>query len=181
MTRARDVSSRGGLTLVVPTSVTNGTVGANGAITVGSAVSSVTINGAFSATYDNYKIMISGGVGSTANNILFTLGATATGYYEARIFCTYAGVISANTTNNGANGTIGQQTTQGLFGNLDILSPFLATQTNWGSTQLAATTTRVDQVQGMLNNTTSYTSFTITPGAGTLTGGNIRIYGYNNG
>ena len=69
-------------------------------------------------------------------------------------------------------------TTAGLFANLDVLSPFLSTQTNWGSTQLAATTSRIDQVQGMLNNTTSYTAFTITPGGGTLTGGTIYVYGY---
>jgi hypothetical protein len=147
--------------------------------TIGTGVSSVNVTGAFSATYENYKIILSGGVASTANNILFTLGATTTGYYEARINCTYAtGVISANTTNNGSSGTIGQQTTQGLFANLDIISPFLTAQTNWGSTQLAATTTRVDQTQGMLNNTTSYTAFTITAGAGTLTGGTIYVYGY---
>ena len=147
--------------------------------TIGTGVSSVSVTGAFSATYDNYKIMISGGVGSTANNILFTLGATTTGYYEARINCTYVtAAIAANTTNNGANGTIGQMTTAGLFANLDVLSPFLSTQTNWGSTQLAATTSRIDQVQGMLNNTTSYTAFTITPGGGTLTGGTIYVYGY---
>jgi hypothetical protein len=146
--------------------------------TIGSAVSSVTVTGAFSASYENYKIIISGGVGSTANNILFTLGATSTGYYEARINCNYAGTISANATNNGSSGTIGQQTTRGLFANLDILTPFLAAQTNWGSTQLAATTSRVDQVQGMVDNSTSYTAFTITAGSGTLTGGTIYVYGY---
>lgn len=147
--------------------------------TIGTGVSSVNVTGAFSAAYENYKIIISGGVASTANNILFTLGATTSGYYEARINCTYAtGVVSANTTNNGASGTIGQQTTQGLFANLDLISPFLTAQTNWGSTQLAATTSRADQTQGMVNNTTSYTAFTITAGAGTLTGGTIYVYGY---
>ena len=34
---------------------------------------------------------------------------------------------------------------------------------------------------GLQDSTTSFTSFTITPQAGTLTGGTIRIYGYNNG
>jgi hypothetical protein len=85
-----------GLNLVIPTSATNGTIAANGQVTIGSAVSSVTVNGAFSSTYDNYRIIISGGVGSTANNIGFTLGATTTGYYEARINCTYStGVVTA--------------------------------------------------------------------------------------
>jgi hypothetical protein len=37
------------------------------------------------------------------------------------------------------------------------------------------------QQQGFLNDTNSYTSFTLTPVSATLTGGKIRIYGYNNG
>jgi hypothetical protein len=32
--------------------------------TIGTAVSSVTVTGAFSTTYDNYKIIVSGGVAS---------------------------------------------------------------------------------------------------------------------
>jgi hypothetical protein len=31
---------------------------------------------------------------------------------------------------------------------------------------------------GYLDNTTSYTDFTLTPSSGTLTGGTIRVYGY---
>jgi hypothetical protein len=31
---------------------------------------------------------------------------------------------------------------------------------------------------GILNNSTSYTAFTITPASGTYTGGTIYVYGY---
>ena len=34
--------------------------------TIGTTVSSVEVTGAFSSTYDNYKIIVSGGAGSTA-------------------------------------------------------------------------------------------------------------------
>jgi hypothetical protein len=33
---------------------------------------------------------------------------------------------------------------------------------------------------GVLKDTTQYTAFTLTPSAGTLTGGTIRVYGYRN-
>ena len=47
--------------------------------TIGSAVSSVTVSDVFNSIYDNYLVQLSGGVGSTAQNLNLTLGATATG------------------------------------------------------------------------------------------------------
>ena len=47
--------------------------------TIGSAVSSVEVTGAFSSTYDNYLITLEGGVASTNVGLRLTLGATATG------------------------------------------------------------------------------------------------------
>jgi hypothetical protein len=77
----------GGLNLVVPTSVTGGTVSANGAITIGSAVSSVTVNGAFSAAYDAYKIIVTGGVSSIADRVVnLQLSGSATAYYYSYIY-----------------------------------------------------------------------------------------------
>jgi hypothetical protein len=49
--------------------------------TIGTTVASVTVSGAFSATYDNYKIIVSGGVGSTNITLRLKLGSTTTGYY----------------------------------------------------------------------------------------------------
>jgi hypothetical protein len=52
------------------------------------------------------------------------------------------------------------------------------TVVNWRGSQV--TTDGISfQYQGFLNNTTSYTSFKLTPGDGTLTGGTIYVYGYN--
>jgi hypothetical protein len=63
-------------------------VGASGltlisATTIGTTVASVTVTGAFSATYDNYLIIVNGGIASTNNSLVLTLGATTTGYYYA--------------------------------------------------------------------------------------------------
>jgi hypothetical protein len=50
--------------------------------TIGNGVSSVNVTGAFSATYDNYKILISGGVGSTGTDLQLSLDGITTGYYS---------------------------------------------------------------------------------------------------
>jgi hypothetical protein len=67
--------------------------------TIGTTVSSVNVTSAFSATYDNYKIMISDGVASTTVVLSIKLGATATGYYSAG-YChlTQAQVVHYNKT-----------------------------------------------------------------------------------
>jgi hypothetical protein len=175
---------RTGLNVVVPTGATNGTVSANGAVTIGSAVSSVTVSGAFSATYDNYLIILSGGVGSTATGINLTLGATATGYYRGGNYTSYAtttvtGVAGNNVTNWQS---IGVASTTSLDARVELYDPFLEKNTKMRGSYASALTTGESLVQqGFLNNTTSYTDFTFTKASGTLTGGTIRIYGYNNG
>jgi hypothetical protein len=175
---------RTGLNVVVPTGATNGTVSANGAVTIGSAVSSVTVSGAFSATYDNYLIILSGGVGSTATGINLTLGSTATGYYRGGNYTSYAtttvtGVAGNNVTNWQS---IGVASTTSLDARVELYDPFLEKNTKMRGSYASALTTGESLVQqGFLNNTTSYTDFTFTKASGTLTGGTIRIYGYNNG
>jgi hypothetical protein len=50
--------------------------------TIGTAVSSVAVANAFSATYDNYKIVAHGGIGNTFQAISMTLTGAATSYYQ---------------------------------------------------------------------------------------------------
>jgi hypothetical protein len=57
---------------------------------IGSAVASVAVTGAFSTTYDAYKIVIANTVTSAASTINITLGSTATGYY----YVTAAGLLA---------------------------------------------------------------------------------------
>ena len=171
----------GGLNLVIPTGATGGTVSANGAVTIGSAVSSVAVTNAFSATYDSYKIIVSGGASSSAAGLTLALGATATGYYGGGAYSTWAGTVSALAVNNGTRWTYagGYNSTNGLFMNVDLVSPFTANPTRFSSGYMDSL--GAGNSSGYLNNTTSYTDFTIVPTSGTLTGGTIRIYGYNNG
>ena len=152
--------------------------------TIGSAVSSVTVTGAFSSTYDNYKIVISGGVGSTAGDQLrLQLGSTTTGYYRFAIYGTYsAATVTGENNSNGAYWQgVGTTNTSNTTANFELLSPNLAKNTVLQATySVAATAGNAFWLNGYLNDSTQYTAFTITPSAGTLTGGTIRVYGYQN-
>jgi hypothetical protein len=150
--------------------------------TIGSAVSSVTVTGAFSATYDNYFVTVSGGAGSTNLFLNLTFGATTTDYYWSNQEVTYA--RAPNNSGNGAEPSIGQvcaATAQSLSGQFFVQSPFLADQTvvmnQYASTQ---TSGRIAYGGGYLNNTTSYTAFTLTTSTGTITGGTVKVFGYQN-
>jgi hypothetical protein len=173
-----------GLNLVVPTSVTGGTVGANGAVTIGSAVSSITVNGAFSTAYENYFIKVSGGAATGNLFMTLRLGATTSEYYAIGSQQDYgSGTISAINSFNAANFTLAVIcTANALSGQIFLDMPQLA-KTTVARYQGTGTTTGYvrSDIQGFVNNTTQYTSFTLTTNTGTVTGGTIRIYGYNNG
>ena len=147
--------------------------------TVGTTVASVTVSDAFSATYDNYKVTYTGGVASTPVDLGITLGATTTNYYFVFGYIPYGGAIAAISVNNGASWAYaGGANTALTFINCDIFRPFAADETL--ITSNGANANNGNFGGGYLNNTTSYTAFTITPSSGTLTGGTIRVYGYQN-
>jgi hypothetical protein len=152
------------------------------ATTIGTTVASVTVSSAFSATYDNYKIIISGGVGpATRDTLLMTLGSTATGYYWAQNSRTFADADNSGGGANNSSWRTGGASSTTISMCADVFQPFLADQTSFASTSIFATTTGAFfSGGGYLDNTTSYTAFTITVGSGTLTGGTIRVYGYSN-
>ena len=150
--------------------------------TIGSAVSSVTVTGAFSADFDNYYVTVVGGSSSTSPAGLYmTLGSTATNYYFALQTLTYAGVAGTAVGNNTTYFYCGEGATASLGVNLGIQNPFNAKNTMFTMVLGAPRTAGYSLYgNGFLNDTTSYTAFTITPSAGTLTGGVIRVYGYQN-
>ena len=147
--------------------------------TIGTTVASVTVTDAFSSTYDNYKIVLTGGVASTGVNINLILGATATGYYWATPNTAYSGsTLSLSTGSNTTSfGSAFTGNTNTLSGILDLQSPNLAKySTVFGSTGTGAAV----WIIGELRDTTQYTAFTLTNSVGTITGGTIRVYGYAN-
>lgn len=149
--------------------------------TIGSAVSSITVTNAFSATYENYKIVVSGGVASTDTTMSITLGAAVTGYYGSLIYAPYTtGVVACATDNNGNRFTyVGGGTTSTLTANFDLINPFLTKTTQLLTNHTrAASSSYSGNYGGFLNNATSFTDVNILAASGTFTGGTIYIYGY---
>lgn len=147
--------------------------------TIGTGVSSVTVTNAFSATYDAYKIVITGGTASSNTALCLRLGGITSGYYTGTMGVNTAGSLVSGFN----NGTLGHFNNAGFASgatlgmNFDIVNPYLA------KTKLASNS-YFDVPTGNLYTITHYatvgsvTDFMILPGAGTLTGGTIAVYGY---
>jgi hypothetical protein len=151
--------------------------------TVGTTVASVTVTDAFSATYDNYVIMASGITASTSAVANLTLGATTTGYYWFGTF----GYWNSATVNGSFGSNVGNVTDVLNCSSdystmiMNIHSPYLSSKSYFSYSSISPVTGGYNwQGQGYLNNSTSYTAFTLTMGSGTITGGTIKVYGYQN-
>ena len=160
-----------GLTLVSSTSV-------------GSGVSSVTISNAFSSTYDNYLIKVSGIDGSTNGNLQMVLGTTTTGYYAGGMYTSFTGTtVTGFNINNGSSfpNMVGYDNANGNNGHIVVNSPYLSDYTVVSAFFIAPEATGYfATVGGHLRDTTSYTAVKFQAAGGTITGGTIKIYGFQN-
>jgi len=149
--------------------------------TVGTGVSAVTVTDAFSATYESYKIIYTGGTGSTTNVIRLSLAGITTGYYSSLINNSFssATVSGALFSNQASWNYAGATTTTAATLNLELHNPY-ATKAKWGRSVYLQVSTTGDSGMGSFSQglTTSATDFTLTPGSGTLTGGTIYVYGF---
>lgn len=148
--------------------------------TVGSAVSSVSVTNAFSATYDFYKIIMSDTISSTNSEVVFQLTGSTTNYASCVIFGAYSGggvtVASLGTTSWGATGYF---STTGCSLNIEIGDPFKAKHTSYRSlSSVMNSAGSTISANGIHTLTNSYTGFTLTTTTGTITGGTIYVYGY---
>jgi hypothetical protein len=177
---AEKIETYMGLVKVIPSGATNGTVGATGTVTIGNAVSSVVVSGAFSSLYNAYKIILTGGAASAQGDIKMILGATVAGYYQNIIYTGWNNTVLAASTNNGASwerAGLTEPITPTM--NVELVNPFLSERTTISGQFIGTDSTRVGGfMSGFLADTTSYTAFTISPSTGTLTGGSITVYGY---
>jgi hypothetical protein len=151
--------------------------------TIGTTVASVTVSDAFSSTYDNYRIVINGGVSSANSGCRLAIGAANTAYYWALVGRTFAGVAVNNEGANQSTFYVGDVTPTSFHIIIDITAPNLAKATGFTSQSLAVRTDGYSQsFSGFLNNSTQYTEFTLTLSTAgpTITGGEIRVYGYAN-
>lgn len=148
--------------------------------TITGTPSSVVVTDAFSANHDNYLITVNGGVGSTPAAMGLQLTGSTTGYYAAwnGIFYT-TGSVNNGFDNNVSSWTAGAQYPEGAAMNVTLFNPFLALRTGVYFNRVDFRVGGSSGVgSGFHNVTASYSGFTLVSGAGTMTGGTIRVYGY---
>ena len=150
--------------------------------TIGSAVSSVTVTSAFSATYDVYKIIVAGGVSSGTSGFQLQLSGITTGYFSNMNYRTFAntGNQVANSGSQSAWIWQGGTSTSAQQMNSDIFNPFLTRPKSINSNFYKFDGGDVGISMGYNNSTTSATGFVLSAsdGGATLTGGTIYVYGY---
>lgn len=153
----------------------------NGVITVGTNNTSITIANAFSANFDSYRIIISGGTHSvTGENILMQLsGSTGSTYSTSGFFVTYGTpTVSAYAPAAGTTWLVGFFGGTNTAATMDVINPFLTKKTGFSS---LSSDTYNYSFSGQNTATNSSTGFTLSPASGSVSAQKIRIYGYNNG
>jgi len=145
--------------------------------TIGTGVSSVTVSNCFSSAFDSYRVVLRGTTCTNIDWLKLTLsGATGLSYAYNIPYYNYTTVGTFYYLSAGANhiGFIVTGTT--MSGSMDIHNPFATAATGFYTT--GASETYVNAGGGYNSNVTSSTGFTLTPNAGTLTGGTVNVYGY---
>jgi hypothetical protein len=176
-----------GLRIVAPTSIANsgGSASASGGQVTFTGVSSVSLNGVFSATYQNYKIVFDSVGSGAAQNLQFRMrsgGADDTSAnYVYQLLEGSAGVVTSFRVPSAATffvTAVSVNTTS--YGEINLFNPFNATPTQLTSLNGYAITTPAISVWGGGHNvSTSFDGFTVFPASGTFSG-TIRCYGYQN-
>jgi hypothetical protein len=151
--------------------------------TIGSAVASVIVTDAFSATYDSYKIIVTGGSGSVTGRLRITMGSASTGHYWGLLASRYdnGGSVAVGGSNAALFDYMGQADSTCIDMSVEIRNPFLTEKTFASGVYVDMSVgafTGTGPSNGILTDTTSYTTCTIAPASGTLTGGTITVYGY---
>jgi len=157
--------------------------------TIGSAVSSVSVDNCFSSTFDQYKIMIAFQSASTAQSLQMRLRVSNTdnsssnyrwGSVERPSLNTTTGAFNGNTATSWALTTYGQETG---IAEVTLNYPFAAFVPSMvvisGTSDNASNRSFTYLSGGSMTVSTSYTGFTIIPQSGTFTGGQITVYGVN--
>lgn len=153
--------------------------------TVGTAVTSVTVTNAFSSTFANYRIIMHGGTGSAAwLEVQLRLGASAASYYNCLVYGTFGGAApaSAGNSNQAQFSYAGSVGTQESAVDITLFGPQLTKYTGFVAPHIQYTTVGAAGVNtGYHAVRTAYTGFDLRLPTGTMTGGIIRVYGYNLG
>lgn len=149
---------------------------------IGTAVSSVTVTSAFTTDYDQYMITVTGGTFNTTLvwGVFQFNAAHTTGYYGAAQFIdTAAAVTNQGTSNLGRLLVTRSSTTTAGVSSwvVNVANPMTAVRKSiWGQCSGGNMVTH----GGYYDSTSTFSQFVLSPSAGTLTGGTIRVYGIRN-
>lgn len=150
--------------------------------TIGTAVTSVQVTNAFSATYDNYRVLVTGGTSTGSGDMRYSLDGITTGYYTGMVYVNFAtaAVLGINQVAATFFNWAGTSNASGNFYmDFDIKNPFTAKAKVGMGTFVQQSISGVAGQSQMFNaSTASATGFTILAATGTLTGGTIYVYGY---
>jgi len=181
-----DGAGVGGLTLCTPTSIANagGTATlANGTVSFSGALTSVSLNGVFTATYDNYRIIVNTLPSANADGTFRlraagTDNSTASSYIAQRLTASSTTLTGARTTAD-SWGIYQHNTTRYNQHTMEIARPFVV-----GTTAIQNLTTSSDtgaylaNYVGTHNQSVSYDGFTLFAGGAANMEGTLTVYGY---
>jgi hypothetical protein len=174
-----------GMVLLTPTSTANSggsaSIGANGQVTF-TGVNELSLNGVFTADFDNYVVSGWGSATSSDQAIRVRMRVGGVNNTTGSSY-TFQTLTAASTTVSGSRVT----GTEGWGPNLDdeqrsgffwsFYAPFLAQPTAWRSVAVTGNSgAQISEYAGTHNQSTSYDGFTIYPGAGSITG-KLQVYG----
>ena len=150
---------------------------------IGSAVSSVTVSDAFSADYDNYKMIISINNSSVSyGELRLELGGITFNYYSGGYDIYWLPFSSMpQFFHEGPEDSfkIGFQDSGATVCTVEFQNPFSPTSRT-SISALQSPQTWALSMMGFVDSIASATSVTISPDSGTISGGTIRVYGYRN-
>lgn len=177
-----------GLTGMIPASTagTGLTVGLNGQVTF-SGVASFSINGCFTAQYDNYLIQMDVSTKSAAGLVqarLRVAGTDAVGAtdYAAETQTASGTTVAASTIATSLLSLTASSSSVEDLISVTVAAPSLARSTRFtaiSTSTLSGTSVATGQVAGRHAPATQYDGITFIASTG-LIYGNVRIYGYNN-
>ena len=185
-----DTEALGGMVLMTPTSIAStgsgnsSSIGANGSVTF-SSCATLSLNGVFTSSYDNYMI-VARGTGSSLTGVTARLrasGSDASGsnYTYQYLYATSTSVTGARTSSGtffdicAAWGSGSTQSGDTIY----FFGPYLSQPTAMRSVDISGDTTnngRIFDVATTHSLSTSYDGFSLIPTSASITG-LVSVYG----
>ena len=180
-------ASSSGMDLITPTSVAGTGVTLSGGQVTFTAATSISVNGVFTALYENYFLVFSGLTASAAPtlNVRWRVSGAdnATSNYLQQYDYASGSAVGAQRLTAQTNAVLGyaaSTSNNSLYSGI-LSGPQLATPTSFSSSGVYAFSGGADRVnyQNWFSASTQFDGFSLLPSTGNVTG-SIRIYGLRN-